>query len=135
MGQSSLEKVIITALAKNSCEVEHAELVSFEQSADFVTVHLIHRQEGKDVSETANFQYLVGTDGAHSVVRRQLGLPFIGESRTENMLVGDISVEGLATDVSKSRLVLYRLLIFFSAMAHVGRCYNSHVRHISTLAT
>jgi 2-polyprenyl-6-methoxyphenol hydroxylase-like FAD-dependent oxidoreductase len=46
--------------------------------------------------ETVRAQYLVGCDGARSVVRKTLGLTLAGESLSDKVtLVGDIGVEGL----------------------------------------
>ena len=46
--------------------------------------------------KTVRAQYLVGCDGARSVVRKTLGLTLVGESLSDKMtLVGDIGVEGL----------------------------------------
>ncbi len=50
------------------------ELVSFEQDADGVTGTL----QGPGGEETVRAQYLVGADGAHSIVRKTLGLSFGG---------------------------------------------------------
>jgi len=42
------------------------------------------------------YDFLVGTDGARGVVRKALGLTFLGETRNvDNMTVGDVKVEGL----------------------------------------
>lgn len=66
-------------------------------------VSLLKRGPNGDTEEreTARYEWLVGTDGAKGVVRKQLGLSFLGETRTvENFLVGDICVEGLSPKVS-----------------------------------
>jgi hypothetical protein len=40
------------------------------------------------------------------VVRKTLGLTFIGESRDEHSIVGDIHMKGLSTEVSTSLAIL-----------------------------
>ncbi|ESK91108.1 putative monooxygenase [Moniliophthora roreri MCA 2997] len=66
------------------CFVEReTELESFSQDKDKVMVNLV--KEGKQ--ETTNVKWLVGADGARSVVRKQLGLTFMGESHADIALV------------------------------------------------
>ncbi|KAJ7695074.1 FAD binding domain-containing protein [Mycena rosella] len=96
INQDEHEEILRAHLAKLSCTVElGAELRSFEQSADGVVARIVKTAEdGTQNEETATFDWLVGTDGAHSVVRKQLGLSFLGETRTESiMALGDINIE------------------------------------------
>ncbi|KAJ7685926.1 FAD binding domain-containing protein [Mycena rosella] len=96
LNQDRHEEILRAHLAKLSCTVElGAELRSFEQSADSVVARIVKTAEdGTQSEETATFDWLVGTDGAHSVVRKQLGLSFLGETRTETIFaLGDIKVE------------------------------------------
>ncbi|KAF8159647.1 pentachlorophenol 4-monooxygenase [Crassisporium funariophilum] len=102
LGQDRLEKIFYAALAKHSCFVElGTELKSFEQSHDHVKVNLIRRgmseEEDSGIPEVAIYDWMIGADGARGVVRKQLGLSFLGETRkVENFIVGDVIVEGLA---------------------------------------
>jgi len=106
LGQDKLEKIFHAALAKYGCAVElGTELVSFTQSSSGVEAKLIKRGMSLDMSsgveEISRFDWMVGADGARGVVRRQLGLTFLGETRTvENFVVGDIMVEGLSQKVA-----------------------------------
>ncbi|KAK7047492.1 hypothetical protein VNI00_006723 [Paramarasmius palmivorus] len=79
--------------ADYGCEVESStELESFTQDDEGVSVNLV--KEGK--RETTRVQWLVGADGAHSVVRKQLGLTFLGETHANiAVLIGDIEIENL----------------------------------------
>jgi 2-polyprenyl-6-methoxyphenol hydroxylase-like FAD-dependent oxidoreductase len=44
--------------------------------------------------EETQVPWLVGTDGAHSIVRKTLALSFLGETREANeMVVGDIKAK------------------------------------------
>jgi len=105
LGQDKLEKIFHAALAKYGCTVElGTELVSFTQSSSGVEAKLIRRGMSQDMSsgveEVTRFQWMVGADGARGVVRKQLGLSFLGETRAvENFVVGDILVEGLSQKV------------------------------------
>ena len=101
LGQDRLEPIFHATLARLGCTVElGTELVSFTQADDHVEAKL--RVKGMNpgsegVEEIASFDYMVGTDGARGVVRKQLGLPFAGETRTvENFVVGDIKIKGLS---------------------------------------
>ncbi|KAI3616972.1 putative monooxygenase [Moniliophthora roreri] len=73
------------------CVVEReTELDSFTQDKDKVVVNLA--KKGKE--ETTNVKWLVGADGARSVVRKQLGLTFLGESHADvTFVIGDIEVK------------------------------------------
>ncbi|KAJ7703976.1 FAD binding domain-containing protein [Mycena rosella] len=96
LNQDRHEEILRAHLAKLSCTVElGAELRSFEQSADSVAAWIVKTvEDGTQSEETATFDWLVGTDGAHSVVRKQLGLSFLGETRPEIIAaLGDIKVE------------------------------------------
>ncbi|KAE9407920.1 hypothetical protein BT96DRAFT_914279, partial [Gymnopus androsaceus JB14] len=94
LGQSTHEGILRQHLQDEyGCFVElGSELLSFEQYSDRVVARI-----EQQVTETASFEFLVGADGAHSVTRRQLGLTFLGETRsnTEGLIVGDIHLKGL----------------------------------------
>ncbi|KAL0953974.1 hypothetical protein HGRIS_005133 [Hohenbuehelia grisea] len=95
IGQDTQTEILRSHLAKYGVNVEFGtELVSFEQEADHVAVRLRKSQDGEERGEDVKFQYIVGADGAHSVVRKGLDMTFLGETRaSENMSVGDIYVE------------------------------------------
>lgn len=62
-------------------------LVGFDQDADGVTATLA----GSDRPVRA--QYLLGADGAHSTVRKALGLTFEGGAFSEQYMLGDVEVD------------------------------------------
>ncbi|KAL0953955.1 hypothetical protein HGRIS_005116 [Hohenbuehelia grisea] len=95
IGQDTQTSILRSHLAKHGVNVElSTELRSFQQHPDHVAVTMSKILDGEEHSEDAQFKYIVGTDGAHSVVRKGLGLTFLGETRDgENMVVGDIFVE------------------------------------------
>jgi len=67
-------------------------LQSFEPSGDGVSALVV---EG-GVAKTIAASWLVGCDGGHSVVRKQAGIAFEGETREEvRMIVADAEVDGL----------------------------------------
>ncbi|KAJ7485703.1 FAD binding domain-containing protein [Mycena latifolia] len=71
------------------------ELRTFDQFPDHVVAQIVKTgPDGKETTETTDFDWLVGTDGVHSYVRKHLGLSFLGETKEEQyVLVGDIVVE------------------------------------------
>lgn len=104
LGQDRHEAMLRSELEKHNCFVElGTELQSFEHHADQVVAHISTTRDGVEHTETTKFAWLVGTDGAHSVVRKQLGLSFLGESiKMDPFAVADIHVKkGLAKDVGR----------------------------------
>ncbi|KAK7051449.1 hypothetical protein VNI00_004423 [Paramarasmius palmivorus] len=94
-GQEDHLAVLREVLSKEyNCAVElSTELASFEPHHDHVVAHI--RNVSTGVEENSRFDWLVGTDGAHSIVRKNLGLTFLGETVEENtMVIGDIEVLG-----------------------------------------
>lgn len=75
-------------------------LESFTQDDD--SVHVVLTKDGRDgvIKENATFSWMVGTDGAHSQIRKSLGLSFLGETcKGDNMVFGDIYIaSGLSED-------------------------------------
>ncbi|KAJ7452718.1 FAD binding domain-containing protein [Mycena galericulata] len=96
VSQERHEEILRGQLQKFSCFVElGTELLGFEQFPDHVVAHIVKTDaKGKQLEEHTKFDWLVGTDGARSIVRKQLGLSFLGETRTEQSIaLGDIVVE------------------------------------------
>ncbi len=73
----------------------HVELIDLLQGEDGVVATV------RDSSGLSRIRcrYLVGTDGGRSTVRKQLGIGFPGETRPFRMLLADLPVAGLPTDV------------------------------------
>lgn len=68
------------------------KLNSFKQLDEAVSVDLC--KEGK--AENVSARWLVACDGGHSIVRKQAGIHFDGETRSEvRMIVADVELEGL----------------------------------------
>lgn len=73
-----------------------AALTGFEQSGEGLSATVV--TDG--VAETVTARWLVGCDGGHSVVRKQAGIAFEGETRDEvRMILADLPVDGLDRDV------------------------------------
>ncbi|KAI4518154.1 hypothetical protein K525DRAFT_363291 [Schizophyllum commune Loenen D] len=103
MGQDRFEALLSKHLEALGCKVERGtELRSFTQDADLVHVELT-KPDGS--VQRADFEFMVGADGGHSVVRKGLGLSFLGETREEQaMVVGDIEVKKGITSMSSTPL-------------------------------
>jgi 2-polyprenyl-6-methoxyphenol hydroxylase-like FAD-dependent oxidoreductase len=95
--QSTLERVLGDFVTSVGLEVEWGtELVGFTQDADGVTATL-RDADGRE--ETVRTIWLVGCDGAHSVVRHALGIEFAGKSYTQWFGLADATLHwGLRHD-------------------------------------
>ncbi len=94
--QWRVEEILRNRLAEYGGRVELAtELIGFEQNGDGVNATLVH----SGATEQVCARYMVGADGGHSLVRKELGVGFEGETwKSERMLVGDVRVDGLDRD-------------------------------------
>ncbi|KAF7350749.1 FAD-binding-3 domain-containing protein [Mycena sanguinolenta] len=90
------EAVLRAYLRELGCSIElGSQLLSLEQFPDSVVARIVKTDaDGKQVEDT-RFDWLVGTDGARSTVRKQLGLSFLGETQSEHIAFEDIVVEGI----------------------------------------
>lgn len=91
-----VEETLRLRLAELGGAVEFGTaLVSFAQSDAGVTAVVEHGERAESITA----HWLVGCDGGHSVVRKQSGIAFVGETRDEiRMLVADVAVDGLDRD-------------------------------------
>lgn len=110
LGQYRQQSILHRHLKKYGCEVEfHTELRSFEQSDDHVLANIVKKSpDGAEIPEAMKVLYLVGTDGAHSTIRRALGLTFLGDTRDDvSSVIGDIEIKsGLNHEVLNSIYLL-----------------------------
>jgi 2-polyprenyl-6-methoxyphenol hydroxylase-like FAD-dependent oxidoreductase len=96
LAQNETERLLAERLAELGVAVERGtELTGFTQDDDGVTATLA-RAGGE--AETARFAWVVGCDGAHSAVRKQLGLPFEGVPYEEAFALGDLRVDWSVPD-------------------------------------
>ena len=87
--QYATERILREELAMHGVQVERGKrLAGFEQDADGVTATL---DGGGQKSVRA--RYLIGADGAHSTVRKTLGLTFEGAAFEEQYMLGDVEVD------------------------------------------
>lgn len=88
--QYETERILEASLARFGTGIERdTELVSFTQDEDGVTVLLTGRGGGEELRT----RYLVGCDGAHSTVRKGLGLDFAGGAFPEEYMLADVEAD------------------------------------------
>ena len=94
--QYQVEQALRTKLSETGGSVEWAtELVDFTQNEKGISCRLDHPNWREELHCT----YLVACDGGKSTTRKQLGIPFVGEThQTEQLWVGDVEVDGLKPD-------------------------------------
>jgi 2-polyprenyl-6-methoxyphenol hydroxylase-like FAD-dependent oxidoreductase len=90
--QSRTEQILTARLSALDVEIERCvELIGLAQDADGVTATLRHAD---DRTESVRAPYLVGCDGARSLVRQSLGIAFEGYTEPETFLLGDVHIDG-----------------------------------------
>jgi len=93
--QSKTERLLLDYLTLNCCPVYwNTTLLSVQQDASEVTVEL---QTGED-TKTLTCNWLIGADGAKSPVRKQLQIPFSGDTYEHQFYVADVKIENVLDD-------------------------------------
>ncbi len=112
------EQILRARLAAHGVEVAlGAGVIEFEQDEGGVTVQL----EG---GRTLRAAYLVGADGGRSTVRKQLGVPFVGETNDDvSMLLADVRVDGLDHEFGHGWMLEGRTYFGFTPLAGGDDCY------------
>ncbi len=88
--QYATERILREELATHGVHIERGlRVTGFEQDADGVTATL----DGDRGQQTVRAGYLIGADGAHSAVRKALGLTFEGAAFEEQYMLGDVEVD------------------------------------------
>ncbi|PPQ97699.1 hypothetical protein CVT26_001882 [Gymnopilus dilepis] len=95
--QSRQEEILRNHLRRFGVEVEWGvEMKDFQPHSDHVAVTLAKKVNGEETTEVVTTPYLLSAEGAHSMVRKRLGLTFYGETTSQSYVIGDIEVlEGL----------------------------------------
>jgi 2-polyprenyl-6-methoxyphenol hydroxylase-like FAD-dependent oxidoreductase len=106
------EEILRARLSSYGVEVQPgAEAVAVGQEHDAVTVRL---QSG----QTVRSAYLVGADGGHSTVRKQLAIPFLGSTDDGVAMVqADVRAEGLDHDCGHGWMLDGRTFFGFTPLA------------------
>ncbi|UQX10415.1 FAD-dependent monooxygenase [Candidatus Mycobacterium methanotrophicum] len=106
------EQILRSRLAAHGVQVGlGAGVVEFDQDEEGVTTRL-------NGGETVRAAYLVGADGGGSTVRRQLAVPFVGETDEDvRMLVTDVRVDGLDHDYGHAWMLDGGAFLVFTPLA------------------
>ncbi|MBV1799801.1 FAD-dependent monooxygenase [Siccirubricoccus sp. G192] len=89
--QYETERLLARHLGRFGITVERGvTLTGLSQDAEGVAVRL--EQAGGGPPESAGFRYVVGCDGAHSAVRRALGIGFEGDAFPMMFMLGDVHI-------------------------------------------
>jgi len=92
--QSETERILAEHLGTLGVEIERGvELAQFAASTNEVAVTL-HHSDGQEENLEAN--WLIGCDGAHSTVRHQLGMEFLGKSLPSDWVLADVHLSGVS---------------------------------------
>ncbi|MCV7226631.1 FAD-dependent monooxygenase [Mycolicibacterium komossense] len=93
VNQAVIEGVLRTKLAAlGGCVEGGRELTGFDESAEGVVANVADPTTNSTERITA--RWLVGCDGPHSLVRKQLGLSFEGSQYPENLILADVHLQG-----------------------------------------
>ncbi|MGZ3811316.1 MAG: FAD-dependent monooxygenase [Mucilaginibacter sp.] len=88
--QSKNERTLLDYLTQNCCPVYwNSSLISLQQKADGAEA-LIKSNEGEF---TIKCDWVVGADGAHSTVRKQLQIPFKGDTYPSFFYLADVKLD------------------------------------------
>jgi len=90
--QSETERLLEERLIGLGVSVERQiEVLGYKSTADGIEA-VLRRADGQE--ETLSSDWLLGCDGAHSVVRRILGVPFAGETLNSDWMLADVHMSG-----------------------------------------
>jgi 2-polyprenyl-6-methoxyphenol hydroxylase-like FAD-dependent oxidoreductase len=112
------EQILRTRLAAHGVPVALGSgVVGFEQDDGGVTARL-------ESGEILRAAFLVGTDGGRSTVRKQLAVPFVGETNDDvSMLLADVRVDGLDHDCGHGWMLDDDSIFMFTPLAGAGDTY------------
>lgn len=111
--QSCTEGVLQEVLNEQGIQIDwNTELSVMQSYEDHIDVTL---KKGENVSKET-YQWVIGCDGIHSIVRESNGIPFLGEREPELFTVADVKIEG-GIDTTTATSVIAKnnqgLVIFF----------------------
>jgi 2-polyprenyl-6-methoxyphenol hydroxylase-like FAD-dependent oxidoreductase len=92
LAQTETERILRQALEAEGAAVEWGvKMLAFSQNPSGITATLEHTDGSLEKVECP---YLIGAEGAHSIVRESLGLEFKGKTLDETFALGDVHVDG-----------------------------------------
>lgn len=89
--QSEIEKILSEYLTRNGVNIERGtEVIDLSQTNEKATVTVKNKSNKEEKVEC---QYIIGADGAHSIVRSKLDLDFEGASYVQTFMLADCSID------------------------------------------
>jgi 2-polyprenyl-6-methoxyphenol hydroxylase-like FAD-dependent oxidoreductase len=91
ISQNDTERVLTEALAGRGVEIERGlALADLTRDGDTVTVSL-HGGDGS--TQTVRCRWVIGCDGAHSAMRKAIGIPFEGATYPDEFIMADAKLD------------------------------------------
>ena len=117
--QSKTEKLLVEYLAKNNIAIEWNALFSrFEQDDKTVTVFY---KDINGIERQIDAEYLVGCDGASSLIRHEAGRTFVGDTVPKIFYVADVALKStVITDNELYMFMIKKGFILFFPMEGAG---------------
>lgn len=117
--QSDTERLLEERLASLGIHVERGvEMMEYQAGVAGVTAALRH-PDGR--TEIAAAEWLVGCDGAHSIVRHTLGVPFAGKTMDSDWMLADVHMSGYPCPDSEASVYWHRDGVFVIFPIRPGR--------------
>jgi 2-polyprenyl-6-methoxyphenol hydroxylase-like FAD-dependent oxidoreductase len=103
--QSKTEKLLVDYLSANQKEIRwKSEFIHFEQNENGVTGYY---KDSIGQEQKIEAEYLIGCDGASSLVRHQMGLLFEGDTVPKIFYVADVKVKSAV--INKNELFMFMI--------------------------
>ena len=126
LSQAETEAVLRSALERQQVTIEReVEFIALSQDEHGDSLHAIVKHSDGSV-EDVQPEYLIDSEGAHSISRTTLNLAFEGKTREESYVLGDLYVEG---DLADSDFHIFSSEHGFLGMFPMG---NRHFRLIAS---
>jgi 2-polyprenyl-6-methoxyphenol hydroxylase-like FAD-dependent oxidoreductase len=117
--QSETERLLEERLQSLGVSVERqTEVLDFKRTDSGVQAVLQH-SDGRQENVSAN--WLLGCDGAHSIVRHTLGVPFAGETLDSDWMLGDVHMKGYPFPDSEASVYWHKDGVFVIFPISPGR--------------
>jgi 2-polyprenyl-6-methoxyphenol hydroxylase-like FAD-dependent oxidoreductase len=117
--QADTERLLDHYLGELGVAVERGvEVSDFSQREDGVDATLLH---GDGQQETVSAEWLIGCDGAHSMVRHSVNAPFTGETMDSDWMLADLHMHGYPCPDSEASVYWHKDGVFVIFPISPGR--------------
>jgi 2-polyprenyl-6-methoxyphenol hydroxylase-like FAD-dependent oxidoreductase len=111
ISQAETERILDDHLAARGVVVRRGvELTALTQDGDTVRCRL---KDDHGTETTVKASYVVGSDGAHSTVREQAGIDFVGGRYPQTFVLADLEADGIEPGAAHTFLSGQGMLFFF----------------------